>query len=148
MHTIPSRMKSKPRLVEFPSRALSSPCLPYHLVPRVLFDEVARRFELGAKKYGVGAWRKGLNDPEFLSERASHALAHLLAYLQGGGDPADTPMDNLAAVGWAVAVLMEAARIRRDAAALTMLLSEPVQPVQAVSRSRSHSLGGKRHATR
>lgn len=97
------------------STPLSSPALPYHLVPRVLWDAVARRFAEGAEKYGAEGWRHGLANPAYLRHRADHALAHLLEYINGNRG-AESPEDNLAAVGWGVAVLLEAeseARKRR-----------------------------------
>lgn len=99
-------------MISFSSGARSSAAPRYDLVPRVLLDAVERRFALGAKKYGDNQWRAGLRDPEFLRERANHALTHLLNYIYGTDNGEDSPEDNLAAVGWAVAVLLEAARLR------------------------------------
>ena len=103
---------ANPEMISFSSGARSSAAPRYDLVPRVLLDAVERRFALGAKKYGDNQWRAGLHDPEFLRERANHALTHLLNYIYGTDNGEDSPEDNLAAVGWAVAVLLEAARLR------------------------------------
>lgn len=103
---------ANPEMISFSSGARSSAAPRYDLVPRVLLDAVERRFALGAKKYGDNQWRAGLRDPEFLRERANHALTHLLNYIYGTDNGEDSPEDNLAAVGWAVAVLLEAARLR------------------------------------
>lgn len=92
---------------------VSSPVIQYDLVPPILLEQVAKRFELGLERYGRDNWRTGLSDPEFLQNRANHALAHLLAFIhQTPGE--DSPMDNLAAVGWAVAVLLEAERLKLE----------------------------------
>lgn len=88
--------------------------LRYDLVPRVLLDAVAQRFTAGAAKYGDDNLQKGMDDPEFLRERANHALEHLLNYIHGTDNGEDSPRDNLAAVGWGVAILLEAERRREE----------------------------------
>lgn len=92
--------------------AATSPTLPYHLVPPVLLEAVARRFEQGAQKYGANQWRAGLQDPAWLANRANHALAHLLNYMHGVKQDGDSPSDNLAAAGWGIATLLEAERLK------------------------------------
>lgn len=96
------------------TRPKSSEVLPYDLVPPVLFEEVARRFALGLKKYGRDNWRKGLADPDYLRDRANHAMQHLLNYMHNLNNGEDFAIENLAAVGWAVAVLLEAERRKRQ----------------------------------
>lgn len=96
-----------------PVAARTSPVRPYHLVPAALFEMVADRCEVGAQRYGPDQWRAGLTDPAWLCNRADHAVAHLLNYIHGIDNGEDGPEDNLAAVGWAVAVLLEAERAGR-----------------------------------
>lgn len=73
------------------------------LVPEIFIRRVAQRFTEGAEKYGAYNYRKGINDPEFIQERINHLKNHLSQFLMEGNDKDD----NLAAIGWAVAMLME-----------------------------------------
>lgn len=107
-------MTGSDTLHTFDSGAKSSPAPRYDLVPRILLDAVERRFALGAEKYGERQWEAGLRDPKFLRERANHALTHLLNYIHGTDNGEDSPMDNLAAVGWGVAVLLRAEQVKAD----------------------------------
>lgn len=118
-------MSKGENIVTFPSGAASSSAPRYDLVPRALLEAVATRFEAGARKYGENQWRKGLRDPQFLRERANHALQHLLNYIHGTDNGEDTAVDNLGAVGWAVAVLLEAEAAKRSDP------TEPSEPQQA-----------------
>lgn len=98
------------------SGAFSTPATRYDLLPPILLEQVAKRFEAGAVKYGPENWRKGLADTEYLRDRANHALQHLLNYIHGIDNGGDGPTENLAAVGWAVAVLLEAERQKSEPA--------------------------------
>lgn len=102
----------EPKIKTFESGAQSVPAVRYDLVPPVLVEAVAKRFEAGAAKYGENKWRLGLGDRDFLRDRANHAMAHLLNYIHGLDNGEDTSADNLGAVGWAVAVLLEAERVK------------------------------------
>jgi hypothetical protein len=63
---------------EFSSGAKSSGRKPrYDLIPAYALERIARRFELGAEKYGVNNWKKGANDPEFIMDRLNHAMEHI-----------------------------------------------------------------------
>jgi hypothetical protein len=76
-------------------------------------EAIAHRGDIGAMKYGEHNYRKSLNDPAFIRQLFSHALAHLqsaahnyemhgyLAYDLGDGD-------DLAAAAWGLMVLSEA----------------------------------------
>lgn len=63
----------------FTSGATSSGRKPrYDLIPTWALERIARRFELGAEKYGVDNWQQGLRDREFIFDRINHAIEHLL----------------------------------------------------------------------
>lgn len=119
-------------LETFPSGAKSSKAPRYDLIPRwVLYNlaycfeelgpksaaavgtltvEVAHRFLLGVKKYGHDAWYQGVKDEAFLKARLNHAVEHLLNVIHGTDNGEDSIMENLGAVGWAVAVRLLAER--------------------------------------
>lgn len=95
----------------FESGAQSSGKLPpFHLVPiRAVLDRLAPRFGIGAEKYGVGAWRKGLKDREWLLDRANHGLEHYLRMIEKlvRGEATDEGDDDLAGALWALTVIAE-----------------------------------------
>lgn len=63
----------------FGSGAKSSGRKPrYDLIPTWALERIARRFELGAAKYGVDNWQSGLRDRDFIFDRINHAIDHLL----------------------------------------------------------------------
>lgn len=100
------------RLLRALCKELSS-ASDFDLVPNELLECVSKRFALGNGKYGGSLWEQRLTDSRWLTERTDHAIRHLLnyAYQQNNGE--DSPEDNLAAVGWAVAVLLRAERMKR-----------------------------------
>lgn len=91
----------------FPSGATSSGDVPrFDLVPRSFVERVARRFGLGAGKYGDFQYRKGLRDREYILDRLNHLQMHVQRYV--APQTVDEAMDdNLAAIGWAAAFLCE-----------------------------------------
>ena len=78
--------------------------LRYDLVPPVFIKRVAQRFTEGAEKYGDSNYREGVARPTFIQDRINHMLNHLQAFLIEGPD---APDDNLAAIAWGIAMLME-----------------------------------------
>lgn len=86
----------------FSSGAKSSGTKPrYDLIPTWALQRIARRFELGAAKYGVDNWKKGLGDREFILDRINHAIDHLLIIrdrIRSGGIQIPTGDDDAAAV--------------------------------------------------
>lgn len=63
----------------FASGAMSSGKKPaYHLIPAYALERIARRFELGASKYGEDNWKIGAHDKPFILDRINHAIEHLL----------------------------------------------------------------------
>ena len=73
------------------------------LVPQTFIARVAKRFTDGAEKYGEYNYRAGLNSPVFIQDRINHMLNHLHLFLIEG----NKNDDNLAALAWGVAMLME-----------------------------------------
>jgi dATP/dGTP diphosphohydrolase len=47
-----------------------------HLIPAVAIRKMALRFELGARKYGVGNWMQGIPLSRFQDAIMRHTLAH------------------------------------------------------------------------
>lgn len=72
---------------------------------------VAARFGLGIKKHGRGNYLRAVEvtpiDVEFLRDRYSHAIDHLLSVKEEGSVPYDENLDHLAAVGWFIFAAME-----------------------------------------
>ena len=88
------------QLKTFASGAQSSGnVVRFDLVPRGLIERIARRFGLGAEKYGERKYQDGLADRAFIVERMNHAQQHLLALLspQSAEEWDD---DNAGALGW------------------------------------------------
>lgn len=62
----------------FASGAMSSGNKPrYDLIPLWALARIARRFELGAGKYGEDNWQRGVADKPFIVDRINHAIEHL-----------------------------------------------------------------------
>lgn len=78
----------------FESGAKSSEQKPrYDLIPVEALRREAVRMAEGAAAHGVNNYRKGANDPAFVTDRVNHAIEHLLKYASG-----DRTEDHLAAV--------------------------------------------------
>ena len=91
--------------IEIAGAKTSKAKLRLDLVPQVFIRRTAIRFTEGAEKYGDYNYRKGLVEPAFIQDRINHLLNHLSEFLVQGPDTED---DNLAAVAWGIAFLMEA----------------------------------------
>ena len=90
-----------------PSGALSSSKkIRFDLLPRTFLERVAKRFELGAHKYPAFNYKQGLEDKEYIIERINHLIQHVNEFLSPL-DSEEWDDDNLSAIGWAVAFLME-----------------------------------------
>lgn len=94
------------------SSALSSKqMLFYHDVPPELYRRIAKRYTVGHKKYSPDStmnlnWRIGLDDPLYVMDRLNHMFEHMMDFLEYG----NVQDDNLAAIVWSCAFLMEAER--------------------------------------
>lgn len=95
----------------FPSGAMSSGQKPrYDLIPLWALKRIAARFQLGARKYGVDNWQKGLQDRDFILDRINHAIEHLYIlrdHVQGGAiaspsddDAAAVVLNAIFVMGW------------------------------------------------
>jgi hypothetical protein len=61
-------------------------------------ERIAKRFELGAKKYGDNNWQKGVEDKEFILDRLNHAVVHLYNVIGQVSEDKFPSDDDLAAV--------------------------------------------------
>lgn len=93
--------------INFKSGAASSGCVTrFDLLPRVFLERVAERFKIGSLKYGDFNYRKGFRDKAFIIDRINHIQEHFNAFLAPSCQE-QRDDDNLAAVGWGIAFLME-----------------------------------------
>lgn len=92
--------------MEEQGRAKTSSCIDFSLFPIEALEVIIKRFELGLAKYGRDNWQKGKDDQEFILSRANHALRHLFNYIHKINNDEDTDLDNLAAAGCNVAMLI------------------------------------------
>lgn len=103
----------------FASGVMSSGKKPrYDLIPIEALMRIARRFELGALKYGENNWQKGVHDKAFILDRINHAIEHLMILkdfissdVDMGRDVAD---DDAAAVVLNAIFVMEYQRAARE----------------------------------
>ncbi len=102
----------------------------FDLVPRAFLERVARRFGVGAQKYGDLQYRAGLRDREYILDRMNHLQQHVQAYLapQTVEEAVD---DNLAAIGWAAAFLCEVEADRDGAKILYAIRAERGRSIRA-----------------
>jgi hypothetical protein len=95
------------------SGAKSSAMMPYfHDIPPEFIRRVANRFGGGHIKYSPEVemnlnYRQGLNDPTYVRDRLNHLFNHLLDFSENG----NKYDDNLGAIGWCAAFLMEVERL-------------------------------------
>lgn len=83
----------------FASGAMSSGKKPrYDLIPLWALERIARRFELGAIKYGEDNWQKGARDRDFIIDRINHAIEHLYLLCELVKNDQWTDDDDAAAV--------------------------------------------------
>lgn len=96
-------------------KALSSGERPaYWQVPESFLAAAARRMQKGNDKgYPIHNWRSGLDDVEFLRDRANHAVRHLLHFLNGNVI-VDDAQGNIDALSWFCAMINEALRLHPD----------------------------------
>jgi hypothetical protein len=78
----------------------------YDLTPRNFIERVGQRFALGDIKYPPFNYRNGLTDRKFIIERINHLQEHFYAYMWPRNND-EWNDDNLAAIGWSIAFLME-----------------------------------------
>ncbi|MHB8303621.1 MAG: dATP/dGTP diphosphohydrolase domain-containing protein [Acidobacteriaceae bacterium] len=97
--------------------------LRYDLVPRALWERLARRFGLGAAKYGELNYRKGLRDREYILDRLNHLQTHLQAYL-APKNAQEFEDDNLGAMAWACAFLCEVEEDKQGRLVLAKIRAE------------------------
>ncbi len=93
--------------------------LRFDLVPEVFNVRVAQRYTIGAEKHGEYNYRKGLTDSVYIQERIAHLRQHLSSFLLEGNEKDD----NLAAIAWGVAFLMEAEQIENGKKAIQQALN-------------------------
>lgn len=92
----------------FTSGAKSSEQLPnYDLLPISFLTRTAKRFTVGAQKYGKFNYRQGLKDKAFILDRLNHAFLHLKKAIDAIENGEPTEDDNLAAVAVNTAMAME-----------------------------------------
>lgn len=61
----------------------------YWMIPFVVLQAVARRFDLGALKYDAHNWKRGCEDAAFMRDRFNHLFEHLLKFKEGGDEEDD-----------------------------------------------------------
>lgn len=83
----------------------SEKAAPYHLIPPKAIERIARRFGLGAERYGEWNWLRSLDTREHAVAFCIEAYNHMMAHAHGMGKQDD---DDLGAVGWALCVIAEA----------------------------------------
>lgn len=89
---------------QFKSGAIRSGEAPrYDLIPWAGLRRLAKRYAMGAAKYGEFNWIKGLQDREFVNQFKAHLIEHVWAFLKDGC----VLDDNLAAIAWGAFALME-----------------------------------------
>lgn len=90
----------------------SAGALFFNDIPPELIRRLAKRYTGGHKKYSPNSlvnynFRIGLTDPKYIADRLNHLVEHVLNFMESGNDLDD----NLAAIVWACAFLMEAERL-------------------------------------
>lgn len=75
----------------------------YHLIPRGPLTELARVYDIGAKKYTPRGWEDGMDWSRVLNP----LYRHLLAWVEGETHDATDGQHHLASVAWAAFALME-----------------------------------------
>jgi hypothetical protein len=75
----------------------------FDLIPPLVLRRLARRYALGAKKYGERNYQKGLP----VSDVFNHALEHLLQWYEDLRNACLSSDDHLAAALWNIATLIE-----------------------------------------
>ena len=70
----------------------------YDLLPVKAIKRLSRHFELGAKKYGEGNWKKGIPESRYLDS----GLRHIFRHMNGEQDE-----DHLVAACWNLMCLLD-----------------------------------------
>jgi hypothetical protein len=93
---------------QFASGARSSGKLPrYDLIPWDVFSKrLADRYALGLQKYSEDNYERGINDREFVLDRANHMLEHAHKAVNALRKDLISVDDDLAAVLWGAIFLM------------------------------------------
>lgn len=120
----PSSTTTDPNNYTFKNGAKStSKVIRMDFLPRTFLERVAKRFELGAVTKGDFNYRKGFSDEEFILDRINHLQVHLQAFLNPQ-NKAEFEDDQLAAMGWAIAFLMEAQATARGKRTINEIISK------------------------
>lgn len=83
----------------FSSGASSSGRKPrYDLIPLWALQRIAKRFEMGAEKYGENNWQKGVDDKAFIIDRLNHLIDHAHLAIEHVRDETINSDDDLAAI--------------------------------------------------
>jgi hypothetical protein len=61
----------------------------YWMIPFVVLQAVAKRFDLGAQKYDAHNWKRGCEDGAFMRDRFNHLFEHLMKFKEGGDEEDD-----------------------------------------------------------
>ena len=91
-----------------PSGALTSRAPRFDLLPRRALERVAMRFEKGLPRYGKDNWRKGLSDPEYVTDRIAHLIAHCYRLLDKIEGRLVDDEDDAGAIAWGGLFVCEA----------------------------------------
>lgn len=78
----------------------------FDFLPRIFLERSAKRWELGLKSHGEFNYRKGFTDKQFIVDRINHIQMHFMMFLAPQNE-AEFNDDNLAAMAWGIAFLME-----------------------------------------
>lgn len=78
--------------------------VPFHMIPREALLALAHRYKLGADKYGINNWQKGIDIEEILNHMFDH-LSKLTANLPDDTDPEDALTAHVGAIMWGAAAL-------------------------------------------
>ena len=118
----------------FQSGAKSSESAPrYDLIEPALLERIARRMAQGAASHGERNYRKGANDPAFLTDRLNHLVGHALK-LAGG----DTSEDHLGAIG-ANASILAYLLDARAATQNTVAATSTAVAIETIDASRTYT---------
>jgi hypothetical protein len=72
-----------PEMKVFASGAKSTVKKPeYYLIPLIALQLLAERFGYGKARHGERNYRKGANDPEFVTDRIDHLIEHVHNYAE------------------------------------------------------------------
>lgn len=87
--------------------ALTTPVLPYHLIPTIGLQRLVERFQLGQERKGKKAWnacsdnQSVLKNKEFALDRIDHVIAHALLLRDEISSGIPHKDSNAGAIAWA-----------------------------------------------